>query len=686
MRKVVLSLFHALFIVVPLFFSFKNDELFEFNKMIVTYAFTVLILCSWVLRMIAEKKFIWKKTPFDFPIALFVLSQIFSTILSMHPRTSWLGYYSRFNGGLLSIFSYIGLYYAFVNNVQRKEVVSVLKTVLYGALLVSLYAIPEHFGHSPSCSIVVKQFDTSCWVQDVQSRVFGTFGQPNWLAAYLIMTMLFSVGLFLKYWHRKRISLLFLALSLLFFVTMLFTRSRSGFLGLAAGFGVMGFLILNGATWSPHWRAEIKRLILPIGLAAISFMLMLGIFGQDLLPALQPIFQSVLPKQFTTETAPQQPQSPAPASGTQLESGGTESGTIRKIVWTGAINIWKRYPVFGSGVETFAYSYYQDRPVEHNLVSEWDFLYNKAHNEFLNYLATTGTLGLFSYILLIIWIYFWGTRSMLSQSAPSFLVPSILGAFTGLHVSNFFGFSTVVVQILFYLTPAFLFVLTSKEQEAESGAFKKAPKNLKKRQISEELLSPAQWTGMGFCVLVAGYLLFRVFGYWKADTLYAKAKQYEKLGYGSESIALLQKAIELSPQEALFHDELSSLSSELAVQAAAQKQEDLAGQLAQYAILSSDQAIKLNNAHLNFYKTRARVFITLAQLEPTVIREAERALEFAREKSPTDAKIVFNLALLAEQQGQKDKAISLLEETMQLKPNYDQAKEQLEEIRAGENK
>ena len=59
-----------------------------------------------------------------------------------------------------------------------------------------------------------------------------------------------------------------------------------------------------------------------------------------------------------------------PETGTVLELGGTASSEIRKIVWEGAIDIWKHYPLFGSGVETFAYSYYNFRPESHNLVSE----------------------------------------------------------------------------------------------------------------------------------------------------------------------------------------------------------------------------------------------------------------------------------------------------------------------------
>jgi len=84
------------------------------------------------------------------------------------------------------------------------------------------------------------------------------------------------------------------------------------------------------------------------------------------------------------------------------QAGGTESGEIRKLVWKGAINIWKDYPLTGSGPETFALLFPKYKPPEHNLTSEWDFVYNKAHNEYLNYLATTGLLGTLFYLILIL--------------------------------------------------------------------------------------------------------------------------------------------------------------------------------------------------------------------------------------------------------------------------------------------
>ena len=83
------------------------------------------------------------------------------------------------------------------------------------------------------------------------------------------------------------------------------------------------------------------------------------------------------------------------------EVGGSSSGKIRLFVWEGAIAAWKQHVFFGTGVETFAFAYYKYKPIGHNLTSEWDYLYNKAHNEYLNYLTTTGAFGLGSYFLVI---------------------------------------------------------------------------------------------------------------------------------------------------------------------------------------------------------------------------------------------------------------------------------------------
>src|SRR3989339_981087 len=143
-----------------------------------------------------------------------------------------------------------------------------------------------------------------------------------------------------------------------------------------------------------------------------------------------------------------------------IRVGGSDSMDIRKVVWQGAIELGQRYPLFGPGVETFAYTYYWVRPAAHNLLSEWDFLYNKAHNEYLNFLATTGFFGLLTYLLLIFsiirviarsnatwlsWIPLAGkshSTNDLKTENRELKTPLLLGSLSIL-ITNYFGFSVV---------------------------------------------------------------------------------------------------------------------------------------------------------------------------------------------------------------------------------------------------
>lgn len=118
----------------------------------------------------------------------------------------------------------------------------------------------------------------------------------------------------------------------------------------------------------------------------------------------------------------------------------TGSGKIREIVWSGALELGRRYPLFGTGLETFAYSYYGVRPVAHNLTSEWDFLYNKAHNEYLNFLATTGFVGLGMYILMIVAVIYLFVRTIKKHHDSGLFGISLLAAYTTILITNFLAF------------------------------------------------------------------------------------------------------------------------------------------------------------------------------------------------------------------------------------------------------
>ena len=113
--------YFLLFALVPLLLTPWNYELFEYNKMMAVYGLTVIILAGWVTKMLVQKEFRVRRTVLDVPIVLFVLSQLVSAAFSLDPHVSWFGYYSRFNGGMWSVFSYVILYYGFVSNFAPSE-------------------------------------------------------------------------------------------------------------------------------------------------------------------------------------------------------------------------------------------------------------------------------------------------------------------------------------------------------------------------------------------------------------------------------------------------------------------------------------------------------------------------------------------------------------------------------------
>ena len=629
--------FYLLFFLVPLIMTPWNYELFEFNKMLLVYLFTIIIVSTWLIKMVLQKRIIFQRTFWDIPLLIFFFSQFLSFLFSIDHHTSFWGYYSRFNGGLVSISCYLLLYWAFVSNMDKKKTQNAIRYTLISAALVAAYGIAEHFG-----------IDANAWVQDVRNRVFSTLGQPNWLAAWLIALIPLTWA-FLLNSKSKVQKIIYYSLFTLLLLCFLYTKSRSGLLGLGVAYVSFWGLLF----WFK--RRTTKKILKPF-LIITSLLVILNLFIST---PWQPKFLNF--KSSTPQT---------PVTTQEIPTGGTESGEIRKIVWQGALEIWKHHPVLGTGPETFAYSYYWYRPRAHNDVSEWDFLYNKAHNEYLNFMATSGTIGIAAYLFLIGSYLFWALKK--SRKAESL---ALLAGFLSILVTNFFGFSVVPVSLLFFLFPALSAVSIKTE--------KKQP-----------TVSSWQRLVMISILLFTFYFLFSIGRYWYADTRFALGEKLNKSSETNKAFPFLEKAITLRPSEPIYYDELSLVAANLAVSADKQKQaptpngvgaEDsrsgearigttLSAQLIDLAISSSDRSLKISPYNLNFWKNRTRLFYSLAEIEGKYTQQALESLLMANKLAPTDAKIVYNLALVYTKLNQEETAIKTLEEAVNLKPNYDQAR------------
>ena len=656
--RIISYSFYLLFLLTPLFWSSLNYELFEYNKMILTYGFTVIIVGAWILKTINEKRLTLSRTPLDIPLLLFLGANILSTFLSIDPHTSIWGYYSRSNGGLLSTISYLLLYWAFVSNMDKEKVFTTLKFGLLSGFIVSIWGIAEHFGISASCILLRGEFSDSCWIQDVQSRVFATLGQPNWMAVYLSMLIFPALYFFLISATKKSLTTYYLLLITLY-LAFTFTYSRGPTLGLIGG------ILVFGGAWL--WRYSLTRgKTLSLSIILISFLAINLLFGSALTG-----FRLV-----SKFAPPPRPNISLPSSSTQLENGGTESGQIRFIVWQGAIDIFKHYPLFGSGLETFAYSYYQYRPPQHNLTSEWDFLYNKAHNEYLNYLATTGIVGFGTYLLVIGAFVAWSVSRIFKTKQPEFLlIVVLLASYISYLIYNFFLFSVVIIAIFFYLFPALAFVASDSTRP------------FKLPQLFTFLFSLFTFIyrrpiytkiAKGIIIFSTFYLLFSIFQLWYADTLFASGEKAQDAGNPGRAYNLLTLATDLNNSEPFYKSELSFAAAGASV---ALKETDatLSAALKEEAEVRTAAVLKTNPNNVSFWRSAIRTYFELSSLDKKYIEVTLTTIDHTIKLAPTDPKLYYNKALILDSQGKKAEGIKVLEQALQLKPNYLEAKAQLKE-------
>lgn len=184
-----------LVIIVPVFFWLPLYDTFDLAKLTIMYSLDLIILCLWLIKAIAANGVKLEKTPLDIPILAFLGVHILCTLTSVSPTLSLFGFYKRYEG-LLPMTNYIFLFYVIINFMNTpKLVILLIKTMIMTATVIAIYGIFQHFG-----------LDPFHWSFSAKERVFGTFGNPVFFSAYLIMIIPLSLSILLSQEKQPRIS------------------------------------------------------------------------------------------------------------------------------------------------------------------------------------------------------------------------------------------------------------------------------------------------------------------------------------------------------------------------------------------------------------------------------------------------------------------------------------------------
>ncbi len=580
----MVAVFALILSITPLLMSSQTSEMFEIPKMYFMYGMTLILSGLYALDVIKNHRSVVLRR-LHIIMALFVVVQCVAFIFSIDRHTSFFGYYGRVNGGLLSVITFSVLFFIAT---QIFDVVSFKKMMVVSAVvsvLVLMWGLPGRFlGGDSACMLYRGEWTTSCWTNEFRpaERMFSTIGQPNWLATYFVAHVF--IGFFLLTQQSLAVTHRWFRSYRWWYIASMvsgvwLTGSRSALIALAIPAGFIALDMMRRRVDPMRFRI----LLVAIGLLAI----MSGYWYAN---------RALMPR-----------------------NGITHSGAIRLIVWEGAVRLWARYPVIGTGPDTFAYAYFLTRPAAHNATTERDFIYNKAHNEFLNMLATTGAVGLVSYILLLAF----GIKKLWHRTPNG--MPFAFGVI-GISICNFFGFSTSVSQLYLYVLLAYSCVALPREGSIQFTA----PKKKLFTRIAVILV-----------------LVFTTFGLWNlslmvsADKLYARAQSAYSLGEPLTSIQDCLSAIDLHFEHA-YADRCALIAANTALALVDAESDELRSTRRVFVELAQKlQALAIRSSPQNplYYKNRVRMFTALLTIDPDnaeYLRQKQNALSTFHTLAPTD--------------------------------------------------
>ena len=417
----------AIIFFVPLCFSwpwFPTYNVFELNKIILFESLFWLSFFFTALKLI----FYWPIAPFAslslkaagqlmkkywLVPALFILGLGLSLFFSINPAQSFYGSYDH-QAGLLSYLYYFGFFVLLSFNLLSiansganhsdslaKRIRRLILAVAMSGFVVSLYGILQIFN-----------VDFLTWAEapSLTHRALSTFGQPNFLASFLLLIIPLDLYLLIqaKSWAPR---VLYLIFSLATLLCLFFTASRGALVAL-----VFAALIALIFAWR-NWKKALIYFILTCAIA-LSFLAGWHYFLASHLADVSDL--------------------------------ATSSVAARLDFYGAAARAIEQKPFFGYGLENagevFIRYYRPDWGLYANVGASTD----RAHNLILDILLSAGLWGLLLFAGLY-YYFFRVLKRLATQPATKSLALALGFGVLAYLLSLMFSFSLVVAEIYFWL-------------------------------------------------------------------------------------------------------------------------------------------------------------------------------------------------------------------------------------------
>ena len=430
--EAIKKIIYILVVLIPIWFLPITINAVEFNKQALMVLLVVVALILWFVKILNCGEIRWKSTILNIVLGVFALICILSTIFSIRPYGSLVGWADHLNGSLINILCFVALYFLIANNFKGlKEPFNMLFLFLISAAIVSVIGFLQIWGG------FILPWDITKAVS------FNTLGSVNMLGIFsaVVMTLISALLFVVK---RKGMKLFLLLLGLLNLIILININFWVIWIILAIG---MAVILVLGLMQVVQLGEKISWVALPIALLAISLIFL-----------------------FFRPAVPLKPNLPI------------EVGLSYRSGFSVVLNTLKEKPILGSGPETFVFDYAKYKPEGINQTAFWNIRFSSAPAQIFSLASDLGILGLIGFLAVIILFIVKAVLNLIKERQDSdilkrFLEVGIFAGWLSLAVGWFLYPQSFVLMFVFWLLFG-LYMIEGFTQKEGTCNLRKSPKIL----------------------------------------------------------------------------------------------------------------------------------------------------------------------------------------------------------------
>lgn len=503
--------------LMPLWFLPFTGNILDFNKQVLMVVILTIALIAWLGKLITQESIKWYKGLSVLFLFVFIIVYGLATIFSVKPYNSLMGFDTHMSRALINVIYFFVFFLILVNyraeNEEKKnvEILKFLIIFLASSTIVGLISLLQLLG--------VYIFPWSF----AKLLSFNTIGSITNLGIFLAVVLPLSLGLLFgikqqKEEKKEKLMLVLLkgvlivSICISLVVILLLNFRNLWIITAISMIMISGFWLAKRHTVQ---NQNLAWIALPITILALSL-----------------IFLFFRPALFDLNL---------PVEVNLTQRAGLD--IVKKAV--------SNNPILGMGPETFIYNYSLYKPEAINQTIFWNARFANGASEILSLLSEIGILGLIAFLAFVGISLIKIVKNLISNGNQDHLIEIKVGLFSGwlaLFISWFLCPQNMILIFTFWLLLTFLTILSRDERDIKIINFKTSNK-------------AAMAISFGFIVIMIAIigLLYLEGSRFIAETKYKAGIDLTNSGKINEGINKVVRATVANPYEDRFYRDLAQL-------------------------------------------------------------------------------------------------------------------------------